>query len=61
MENVEQLALRLGCRVARVLSTNYLGLALGGFFKSLPVWDPVEDRFKKRLSQAFKSVDISLS
>lgn len=61
MENVEQLALRLGCRVARVLSTNYLGLALGGFFKSLPVWDPVEGRFKKRLSQAFKSVDISLS
>ena len=38
----------VGCKVGSLLST-YLGLPLGTSFKSIPVWDVVEERFQKRL------------
>ena len=39
----------MGCRVGK-LPTSYLGLPLSASFKSLRVWDVVEERVRKRLS-----------
>ncbi|KAL6313953.1 hypothetical protein AAG906_011683 [Vitis piasezkii] len=47
-ENLDELALVLGCKVG-VLPTTYLGLPLGAPFNSLVAWDGVEERFHKRL------------
>ena len=47
--NVEDLALEVGCKVGGLLS-RYLGLPLGAPFKSMAVWDGVEERFRKRLA-----------
>ena len=49
VDNVESLAVELGCRVG-VLPTMYLGLPLGAPQRALGVWDSVEERFRKRLS-----------
>ena len=49
VENIDDLALDFGCRVGGLLST-YLGLPLGAPFKSVSVWDGVEERFRKRLA-----------
>ena len=43
MHNIEDLALELGCK-------DYLGMPLGAPFKSVEVWDDVEERFQKRLA-----------
>ena len=43
-ENVDDLALELGCKVGS-LPSRYLRLPLGAPFKSMAVWDRVEDRF----------------
>ena len=48
VENIEILALELGCKVG-VLPSTYLGLPLGAPHKSVVVWDGVEERFQKRL------------
>ncbi|RVW12610.1 hypothetical protein CK203_113167 [Vitis vinifera] len=48
VENVEELASELGCKVGSLPST-YLGMSLGAPFKSVAVWDGVEERFCKRL------------
>ncbi|RVX23145.1 putative mitochondrial protein [Vitis vinifera] len=48
-ENVEDLALELGCKVG-VLPSSYLGLSLGAARKLVVVWDGVEERFWKRLA-----------
>ena len=45
---IEDLALELGCKVGDLPSC-YLGLPLGAPFKSVAVWDGVEERFRKRL------------
>ena len=47
--NVEGLASELGCKVGSLLAT-YLGLPLGAKHKAQSVWDPVEERFWKRLA-----------
>ena len=49
MENVEELASDLGCKVGSLPST-YLGMPLGAPFKSVAIWDGVEERFRKRLA-----------
>ena len=49
VHDIEDLALELGCKVGGLPSC-YLGLPLGGPFKSEVVWDGVEERFRKRLA-----------
>ena len=49
VENVEELASELGCKVGRLPST-YLGRPLGAPFKSVAIWDGVDGRFRKRLA-----------
>ena len=44
VENVEELALELGCKVG-ALPSSYLGLPLGAAHKLVAVWDGVEERF----------------
>ena len=48
-ENVEALTAELGCK-ARNLPTTYLGLPLGAPHKSVGMWDPIEERFRRRLA-----------
>ncbi|RVW92043.1 Signal recognition particle 54 kDa protein 2 [Vitis vinifera] len=47
VENIDDLAMDFGCRVGSLLST-YLGLPLGASFKSVTIWDGVEERFRRR-------------
>ena len=49
VENLESLALELGCKVGS-LPTTYLGLPLGAKHNSTRVWDGVEEKFRKRLA-----------
>ena len=48
-ENLDELALILGCKVG-VLPTTYLGLPFGAPFNLLVVWARVEERLHKRLT-----------
>ena len=47
--NLEDLAVELGCGTGALPST-YLGFPLGMRRNSLPVWDGVEERFRKKLA-----------
>ena len=49
VENIDDLAMDFGCRVGSLLST-YLGLPLGASFRSVTIWDGVEERFRRRLA-----------
>ena len=49
VENIDDLALEFVCRVGSLPST-YLGLPLGAPFKSMTVWDEVEEQFRRRLA-----------
>ena len=49
VENVDALAAKLSCKVGS-LSSSYMGLPLGGPFKSVVAWDGLEERFRKRLT-----------
>ena len=49
VENKENLALKLGCKIGS-LPAEYLGLPLGAKRKASSVWDGVEERFRKRLA-----------
>ena len=49
VENVDQLALELGCKVG-ALPTTYLGLPLGSRHASILVWDGVEEKFRRKLA-----------
>ena len=49
VDNVEELAAELGCKVGSLPST-YLGLPLGAPHRALGVWDSIEDRFRRRLA-----------
>ena len=49
VDNVDQLALELGCKVG-TLPTTYLGHPLGSRQASITVWDGVEERFRRKLS-----------
>ena len=48
LENVNDLLVKLRCRVSSLPFS--LGLPLGALFKSIGVWDGVEERSRKRLS-----------
>lgn len=49
VENLEELALELGCKVG-TLPSSYLKLPLGVLYKSMAAWDRVEVRFRRRLA-----------
>ncbi|KAJ9705552.1 hypothetical protein PVL29_003552 [Vitis rotundifolia] len=49
VENVEELAEEFDYKVGRLPST-YLGMPLGGPFKSAAFWDGIEERFRKKLA-----------
>ena len=49
VENVDDLACELGCKVG-CLSSTYLGMPLGASFNLVAVWDGIEERFHKRLA-----------
>ena len=57
VENIDELVSKLGCKQGNLLST-YLGLPLGAPFRSIVVWDGVEERFSKWLSMRERQ-DIS--
>ena len=49
VENEENLAIELGCKIGS-LPAEELGLPLGAKQKASSVWDGVEERFRKRLA-----------
>ena len=49
VENVGELADEYGYKVGN-LSSTYLGMPLGAPFKSIGVWDGIDERFRKRLA-----------
>ena len=49
MDNIQLLAGVLGCTVVSV-PTYYLDLPLGAKYKDKSIWDPVVERFEKKLS-----------
>ena len=49
VENVDDLAGELGCKVGSFPSS-YLGMPLGASFNSVAAWDGIEERFRKRLA-----------
>ena len=49
VDNVQELAVELGCEIGS-LPSSYLGLPLEAKHKAVGVWDIVEDRFRKRLA-----------
>ena len=57
VENLNQLASELGCRVGS-LPSSYLGLPLGSKLNSSRVWEGIEEKFGRRLV-AWKSQYIS--
>ncbi|RVW55305.1 hypothetical protein CK203_089047 [Vitis vinifera] len=57
VNNVEELAAAIGCKVGS-LPTSYLGLPLGAQYRSRAVWDGMEERMRKKLAR-WKSQYIS--
>lgn len=55
--NIEELAADLGCKVG-CLPSSYLGLPLGAKYRSKAIWDPVVERFERRLA-SWKKVYLS--
>ncbi|RVW67016.1 hypothetical protein CK203_064869 [Vitis vinifera] len=49
VEDIEELAVEIGCRVGS-LPSQYLGLPLGAPNKASSVWDGVEERMRRRLA-----------
>ena len=49
VENMDDLAWEFGCSLSS-LPTTYLGMPLGALFKSVTVWDGVEECFRRRLT-----------
>ena len=49
VDDAEALAAELGCKVGS-LPASYLGLPLGAPDNSIAIWDPIEERFRKRLA-----------
>ena len=48
VENIEQLACELGCKVG-TLPLTYLGLPLGTRQNLVRIWEGIEERFRRRL------------
>lgn len=49
VENIDNLASAFGCKIS-TLPSSYLGLPIGGPFKSKAMWNPVIERFDRRLA-----------
>ncbi|KAJ9689326.1 hypothetical protein PVL29_014820 [Vitis rotundifolia] len=49
IENIEEMAVELGCKVGS-LPSMYLGLPLGAHHKASSMWDRVEERMRKKLA-----------
>ena len=49
VDNVEALALEIGCKIG-VLPSFYLSLSLGAHHNSVTIWDNIEERFQKKLA-----------
>ena len=49
VENLNQLASDLGCRVGS-LPSSYLGLPFGSKLNSSRVWEGIEEKFRRRLA-----------
>ena len=49
VENVDDLACELGCKMGSLPFT-YSGMPLGASFNSMAAWDGIEERFHKRLA-----------
>ena len=49
VDNVEALALELGCKIG-LFPSSYLGLSLGAHHNSVAVWDNIKERFRKKLA-----------
>ena len=49
VEEVEEMAVELGCKVGALPSV-YLGLPLGAHHKAISMWDGVEERMRRRLA-----------
>ena len=49
VEEIEEIAVELGCRVGS-LPTVYLGVPLGAYHKAPSMWDGVEERMRRRLA-----------
>ncbi|RVW31082.1 hypothetical protein CK203_093146 [Vitis vinifera] len=49
VEEIEEMAVKLGCRVGS-LPTVYLGLPLGAYHKTPSMWDGVDERMRRRLA-----------
>ena len=50
VENAEALASELRCKVGS-LPSSYLGLPLGAPYRSMVVWNGVEERLRKKLAR----------
>ncbi|RVW13169.1 Transposon TX1 uncharacterized 149 kDa protein [Vitis vinifera] len=50
VEEIEEMAVELGCRVGS-LPSQYLGLPLGAPYKASSVWDGVEEKVRRRLAR----------
>ncbi|RVX11700.1 LINE-1 retrotransposable element ORF2 protein [Vitis vinifera] len=49
VEEIEEMAMELGCKVGSLPSV-YLGLPLGAHHKAISMWDGVEERMRRRLA-----------
>ena len=49
VEEIDEMAVELGCRVGS-LPSQYLGLPLGAHNKAPSVWDGVEEKMRRRLA-----------
>jgi hypothetical protein len=49
VEDIEELASILGCRVSS-LPMKYLGLPLGASYKAISIWNGVIEKMKRRLA-----------
>ena len=50
LEEIEEMAVELGCRVGS-LPSHYLGLPLGAPHKASSIWDGVEEKVRRRLAR----------
>ena len=57
MDNIQMLASVLGCKVD-AFPTTYIGLPLSAKFKEKAIWDPIIEKFEKKLS-GWKSMYLS--
>ena len=57
VENMGELADEFGYKVG-ILPSTYLGMPLGAPFKSIGVWDGIEERFKKKIGYVEATIHL---